>query len=293
MAIVHEEAKVRSTGLLRRLCHSDKYHAIIADMTPVMAEEIVTYHNQRNRKRIPARIDAYAEDQKLNRWYRGTSGIGFDRDGQLVNGQNRLWACVKSGVTIKDCLIVFNCDSDSRGVEDRHKCRTVADGLTLTGTAADGDIVSTAIVFKDAPSPLQSSRYAGVDVVRPYIDNFRDDIEWSCRITTGCQLVKHAVVRAVLARASAAKNGDAQVRQRLEAFVEIVSTGACQSVEDSAATLFREFSIRNKSLRAGGASNRTEYYRYVQNAVQAFLEHRSLRSLRQNSNDLFPLPFEV
>jgi hypothetical protein len=67
----------------------------IETITPEIAAEMLQ-HNTRNRHVRPGRVLLYADAMAQGCWTVTGESIAFDSAGQLVNGQHRLMACVKS-----------------------------------------------------------------------------------------------------------------------------------------------------------------------------------------------------
>lgn len=124
--------------------------AEIKNITPAIAEEILTRHNNRiakgefrQRAVSDKRVDQYALEMKRGHWVVNSSGIAFDENGDIVNGQHRLWAIVKSGVTVRTLWItelpVTNEVEDSKltvntiDTEDCGKPRLVSQQLQMDG----------------------------------------------------------------------------------------------------------------------------------------------------------------
>ena len=61
-------------------------------ITPAMASEILEHHNPRNRSVSERTVTAYATDMKNGRWTLTHQGLAFDENGDLIDGQHRLWA---------------------------------------------------------------------------------------------------------------------------------------------------------------------------------------------------------
>lgn len=61
--------------------------------------------NKNVRNVIPSLVDRLARDMAAGRWKATHQGIAFDEDGRLVDGQHRIRAVIKSGVTVK--IMVF------------------------------------------------------------------------------------------------------------------------------------------------------------------------------------------
>lgn len=79
----------------------------VKEITPQWAERVLAEHQRRieagefrNRPVTKAIVDAYAADMARGKWGLTHQGIGFDVNGNLVDGQKRLWAVVKTGKTI-------------------------------------------------------------------------------------------------------------------------------------------------------------------------------------------------
>lgn len=64
-------------------------------ITPEMARELIKY-NTKNRSRQKQREKEYIADMKENKFAVAESVIGFNKIGELTNGQSRLHACIES-----------------------------------------------------------------------------------------------------------------------------------------------------------------------------------------------------
>lgn len=97
----------------------------------------------RNRQVQVHSMLSYREDMKAGRWTFDAMPIRFDRDGQLIDGQNRLTAL--SGLEPEDFALVFmvvrGLDADTQLVMDQGARRTAGQQLGLTGQA-NGNVVA-------------------------------------------------------------------------------------------------------------------------------------------------------
>lgn len=100
-------------------------------VTPKMAQSWLA-HNLSNRKVRQTVVDRYAADMKANCWHVTSAGIAFDIDGNLVDGQHRLMACVQAGVPFTT-FVVRNVDNAARVAMDTGLARSLADVLTWQG----------------------------------------------------------------------------------------------------------------------------------------------------------------
>ena len=66
----------------------------IETITPEMATEILETKNPVNRNISEQTVQSYANDMKNKRWVVTHQGLAFDENGDLNDGQHRLWGCV-------------------------------------------------------------------------------------------------------------------------------------------------------------------------------------------------------
>jgi hypothetical protein len=97
-------------------------------VTPNMATEWLE-HNNRNRHIRQSHVDGLASQIKHGRWKFDGATIRFDADGNILDGQHRLWAVIESGEPI-DTFVVQGLDSDVFPVIDTGVIRTKADVLS-------------------------------------------------------------------------------------------------------------------------------------------------------------------
>lgn len=76
----------------------------IETITPAMAMEILENRNPNNRNLSEATVQEYANDMKNKRWVVTHQGLAFDENGNLNDGQHRLWGCVFAEVSF-DTLV--------------------------------------------------------------------------------------------------------------------------------------------------------------------------------------------
>jgi hypothetical protein len=100
-------------------------------VTPDLASQWLSHWNTRNRRFKGSSSDLYAAEMKCNAWNRG-SRLMFYSDGVLCDGQNRLLAVVKSGVT---CLfdVLVGATAEEGATIDTGSKRSVQDALQIKG----------------------------------------------------------------------------------------------------------------------------------------------------------------
>jgi|SRR3954468_2101285 hypothetical protein len=98
-------------------------------ITPELALEMLE-RNYNNRKPKERAIAAYARDMAAGAWDPDASDIKFARTGELLDGQNRLYACIRAGVPFAT-LVRTGLAIHTRAHVDTGVKRTVADMLRM------------------------------------------------------------------------------------------------------------------------------------------------------------------
>lgn len=71
----------------------------IEEFAPDQAQHILNKFNAINRPLRQGHVERMAKDMREGRWTFNPEPITFDEDGNLLDGQHRLWAIVESGTT--------------------------------------------------------------------------------------------------------------------------------------------------------------------------------------------------
>lgn len=100
-------------------------------VTPALASEWLGA-NTRNRKKKVKKIEQYGRDMGRGKWPVTGQTIIFDWNGVLVDGQNRLQACVDSGASFRT-IVVWGVDPEAFRHIDRGTPRSFADALGIDG----------------------------------------------------------------------------------------------------------------------------------------------------------------
>lgn len=103
----------------------------IMTITPEMARKMLD-GNTENRPLHGRHIDRIALAMSDGRWSLNGESIKFSSDGVLIDGQHRLMACIKSGVSF-DTVIISNVDPASFSTIDIGTKRTAGDAIGRMG----------------------------------------------------------------------------------------------------------------------------------------------------------------
>jgi hypothetical protein len=101
------------------------------EITPAIAEAYLG-KNLSNRHIRNGHVTALASDMTAGRWQPTHMALGFDTDGNLIDGQHRLLAIIQSGVS-QWMLVVREVAKSVQEVIDAGAARSGADALKLSG----------------------------------------------------------------------------------------------------------------------------------------------------------------
>lgn len=94
----------------------------IIEFSPKLASYVLENLNVNNRTKKKKNIRRYAKDMSSGNWSLTGDTIQFSKNGVLMNGQNRLFACVKAGVPFVT-HVAFGIEASSRVHMDVGKVR--------------------------------------------------------------------------------------------------------------------------------------------------------------------------
>ncbi|MBT4082137.1 MAG: hypothetical protein HOE83_00020 [Alphaproteobacteria bacterium] len=130
----------------------------VVEFTPYMAGEILSEINTRNRPKKPSAIKDYAADMTNGEWGLTGATIIFSDEGVLRDGQNRLSACVRSGVNFTS-HVIFGIDDALFHKMDQGKPRPIGDVLSVAGFSNSttlGSAIRWAYIL-ESDNPFQRS----------------------------------------------------------------------------------------------------------------------------------------
>lgn len=108
------------------------FPSVVLVFSPELAHEVLEKRNDNNRKPRPNKIKRFAADLTEGFWMLTGDTVKFGSNGDLLDGQNRLRACVVSGVPIKT-HVVFGIDPVAFKFLDSGTVRTSGDTFKVAG----------------------------------------------------------------------------------------------------------------------------------------------------------------
>lgn len=104
----------------------------LVTVTPSIAKAWIDSTSSRNRSLSSARVRSYAELMKSGRWMMNGESIIIDDNGNLIDGQHRLHAVIRSGKSVQ-MVVVRGVDPSSFKTIDVGKKRSPGDILHVAG----------------------------------------------------------------------------------------------------------------------------------------------------------------
>lgn len=98
---------------------------------PKKAEEMLE-NNVQNRKVSQNVVDLFARDMANREWELNGESIKFDKNGRLIDGQHRLLAIIKAGVSVQT-LVVRGLEPKTIYTQDTGRRRTLKDAFDVEG----------------------------------------------------------------------------------------------------------------------------------------------------------------
>lgn len=124
---------IRKTGLYSAI------NVALMTITPQMAEQMLK-KNIANRKVNQANVNRIAADMATGNYKVNGETIKISPNGEILDGQHRLLACVKSGMSFQS-YVVYDVERETVGTIDMGKGRSVADSLNVMGCNIKSGII--------------------------------------------------------------------------------------------------------------------------------------------------------
>lgn len=137
------ESETKALAAINRFVSDPPDNTRVFWINPIMAQYLLDRYNLANRAKKPGKITEYSSAMKAGDWKLTGDTLKFSDRGLLRDGQNRLMACVASGMPFQT-HVVFGIDDDFFRVMDQGKNRGGADLLHIAGVKNSG-IVSPAV----------------------------------------------------------------------------------------------------------------------------------------------------
>ncbi|MNX86001.1 hypothetical protein D3C86_1178590 [compost metagenome] len=238
--------------------------------------------NKNNRKLRDGVVEQYAQDMKAGRWTNCPTPISFYADGDVADGQHRLWAIVESSTT-QTFPVARGLDRADGLNIDTGLNRSVVDNSRISGvdTGLSNTLVAVARATQHGVASVgRMSNALKVECV----DLHRDACTWAVANGPKGKNLRNAVVLAAISRAWYWEEDKSKLRR----FCDVFDSGFQQGDEESAAVAMRNYML----LKAGLASSSamwTDTFLKVQNAINYFMRSKKLTVIKGVKEEPYPL----
>jgi hypothetical protein len=229
----------------------------VVQITPTDAQALLE-RNTNNRLPKPTAIERYARSMKDGQWKVTNQGLGIGRNGELVDGQNRLLACIEAGVPF-ETTIATGLDGGAKDVVDVGVRRSLGDSLRMAGytnTVALAGGVTLRMRYEEAikdGQPWTYGRRRGAsniphDEAVEYLKLHEQMVEHTARSWVLRKVFTKVPLSVVIAFESLAFEFDPY---KAEEFLDGITTGANLSLGDPRLTL-RNYLMRREDKYSRG-----------------------------------------
>lgn len=249
-------------------------------MTPKKAEQWLN-KNVCNRNMRAGVAERYSADMARGTWTECTAPIAFYEDGELADGQHRLYAIVDSGTT--QSFIILRGVSREAGLNiDTGAARSVIDNARISGSdaALTTVMVSAARAIHEGVRQLNTrSNAQKLEVVAMY----REAVEFCNSHAPRVKYLSNGPMLGAIGRAFMHEAD----KERLLRFCSVLRTGMMNGDDESAAVALRNY-LTTKGAIAGGPLWVDTFWK-AQNAIYAFMRGRPLHVIKVVKAEAYPL----
>lgn len=250
-------------------------------VTPKLAAQWLDA-NLTNRSLRQGVVEQYANDMKANRWTNCTAPIAFYADGDLADGQHRLWAVVESETSQSFIIVRGLAREDGLNI-DTGLGRTVVDNGRISGLdpGLSPALVGTArATAHGMPSSGRLSNAQKLEIVNEH----REAASWAISKMPHTKNICNSAVLGAVARAWYYETD----MERLEKFCKALGTGFSDGDADSAAVALRNYLLSNGGLASTTAMWRDTFLK-VQNSIHYFMKRQRLTVIKGVKEEAYPL----
>ncbi len=259
-------------------------------ITPIIADAWLL-KNKNNRRIISSIVERYAQEIINNRWSVNGETIKFDVNGNLIDGQHRLLAVVKSKKIIKS-FVVYYLPVTTFSTIDIGRKRTSSESLQIIGAKYSSTISASLRLFyqyqcieKGESLPFQTPNPnrnpSNNDIINLYTQ-YKHKIEESAKLGQNFRnIVKTSIATFCYFVCGQINQTDADY------FFDNLLNGTALP-KSSPILVLRERLIRDKMSQLK-ISNDIKIV-FIFKAWNAYREHRNISILRWTDGESFPFP---
>lgn len=254
----------------------------IERVTPKKAAEWLNA-NTSNRKLREGVVEKYAEDMRNGHWTRCTAPICFYEDGDVADGQHRLWAIVESETTQEFAILRGLSRSDGLNI-DTGLNRSLVDNARISG--ADKELSNELISVSRAIEEGDKQRGQITNSRRlEFVDKHRDAARWAVSNGPRGKGLRNAIILGAVGRAYYRESD----HNRLRRFCDVFATGLSEGKDESAAVVLRNYFVSKGTGATGSAALWRDSFLKSMNAIAYFMRGQPITVIKRVSDEAYPL----
>lgn len=252
-------------------------------ISPAKAEQYLN-RNKANRSLREGRVEQYAHDMKTGRWTDCPVPISFYEDGDIADGQHRLYAIIESEKTVP-FFVLHDLPREAGLNIDTGATRNVVDNARISGsdTELTTHIVAAAAFYEKGQRARNLTNADRLALAKKY----RVPLQWAVSHGPKGPGMRGVAVVCAIARAFAAGVDE----ERLKQFCSVLSKGLSEGLQDSAAVALRNYIMSRTApgSRKFAYGDENGLFLKTQNAIHYFIRRRTLNNIRTISEESYPL----
>lgn len=264
-------------------------------VTPDKAKSILALM-PRNRKINNERVKSLSKIMMSGGWNENhPQGLIFNKSGNLIDGQHRLYAVIESGKAIQ-FYCTYNADDDCMLHLDSNLPRTVDQTGQILGLNTDKLAISIAkAMFIDVTNSSRKIRGIDTASLLRMFEDYSESINFS-KGKRNKGAILFAPLRAMIARAHYNTTISSSFAfghlENLKRFVEVLDTGFSVSEAEASAIALRNLYLNSKTRNFTSYDGKVRFAAKSVTAIQHFLCGNPTKILREAKVQLFPLKDE-
>ena len=254
------------------------------ELISVARAEQLLNHNSSNRHLRPGVVERYAADMRAGTWTTCTAPIVIYEDGEIADGQHRLWAITESKIG-QWFMILRNLPRAAGLNIDIGLNRSLVDNARISGTDPDLSIALVSLtraIAEGDRAGVQKRTLTNTERLK-YVETHREAARFAIHSGGKGRGLNNSIVNGAIARAWYVEAD----KERLAAFGKVYSTGFMETPEaDSAAIALRNYFQTNPGLVT---NEWRDTFLKAQNAVYYFMRKRKLFMIKGLADERYPL----
>lgn len=253
----------------------------IETIDPAKAERWLN-ENKVNRKLREGIVELYAKDMRNGNWTQCPVPISFYADGDLADGQHRLWAIVESQTTQTFNVTRGLSKADGLNI-DTGLTRSLVDAARISGLQVGMSNMATSVSRAVATGTAAVGRMSNAEKLQLY-EAHKEAVDWAiAHGPTGLRL-RNSVTLGAVARAYVWEEDKA----RLKRFCEVLSTGFQNGDDEAAAIAMRNYILAKEGTFSTSALWQDSFFK-TQTAIHNFMKRRKVMVIRGVGEEAYPL----